>query len=107
MQLNQRAIGATAFVTPSEYRRHLNIYGEQREVAVATFEMAGIADGIDVSDDDILAHYDARPDGFRSEESVDIEFIEIGRDILAVEAEISDEDLHPHATDPPHPQPTQ
>ena len=89
----QRAVAATAFVTPSEYRRHLNIYGEQRQVAVATFELAGISEGIEVSEDDILAYYDARPDGFQSEETVDFEFIEIGRDLLALEAEVSDDEL--------------
>jgi hypothetical protein len=29
----QRGIGATAFVTPSEYRRYLNLFGEQRQVS--------------------------------------------------------------------------
>ncbi|MBT8079546.1 MAG: SurA N-terminal domain-containing protein [Gammaproteobacteria bacterium] len=89
----QRAIAATAFVTPSEYRRHLNIYGEQREVAIATFELDDIRESIDVSEDEILAFYDDNPDSFQSEESVDIEYIEINREELAQNAGVSAEEL--------------
>ena len=95
----QRAIAETAFVTPSEYRRHLNIYGEQREVAVATFELASIMDGIEVGEDEIVAYYDAQPEGFQSQESVDFEFIEIRRDDLAAAADISDEELQQYYED--------
>ena len=40
----QRGIGATAFVTPSEYRRYLNLFGEQRQVSIATFDVAALAE---------------------------------------------------------------
>ena len=95
IRLNQleRAIAATAFVTPSEYRRHLNLYGEQREVAVATFELSDIVREIEVSEEEILAYYDERPNDFQSEESVDIEYIEIRRDLLALETELTEEEL--------------
>ena len=95
----QRAIAATAFVTPSEYRRHLNIYGEQREVAAATFELSGIVEELDVTEDEILAWYDERPDAFQSEESVDLEYIEISREELAAVAEISEEELQQYYSD--------
>ena len=89
----QRGIGATAFVTPSEYRRYLNLYGEQREVSLATFDVAALADTVVVKDEDIVAHYDARPDDFLSRETVDFEYIELRRDLLTQEVEISEEEL--------------
>lgn len=89
----QRSIGATAFVTPAEYRRYLNLYGEQRQVAIATFELAAAAANIDVSDEDVQTYYDERPDDFQSPESVDFEYLEISRDALADEVEISEEQL--------------
>lgn len=89
----QRGIGATAFVTPSEYRRYLNLFAEQRVVSLATFDIAGLADTIVVRDEDVQAYYDARPDDFMSPESVDFEYLEIDRDALADSIEISEEEL--------------
>ena len=89
----QRGIGATAFVTPSEYRRYLNLYGEQRQVSVATFDLLSIGNGIEVGDGEVSAYYDARPDDFMSPESVDFEYIEIRRDLLAEQVELTEDTL--------------
>lgn len=89
----QRGIGATAFVTPSEYRRYLNLYAEQRIASIATFDIAALAETIVVHDEDIQAFYDARPDGFRSPESVDFEYIEVNRNTLAEEVEVGEDVL--------------
>jgi peptidyl-prolyl cis-trans isomerase D len=89
----QRGIGATAFVTPSEYRRYLNLYAEQRMASIATFDIASLAETIVVKDEDIQSYYDARPDDFRSPESVDFEYLELNRATLGEEIEISDDVL--------------
>ena len=86
----QRGIGATAFVTPSEYRRYLNLFAEQRIASIATFDIASLADTIVVKDEDVQAYYDSRPDDFRSPESVDFEYLEVNRDEIAAEIEISE-----------------
>jgi peptidyl-prolyl cis-trans isomerase D len=85
----QRGIGATAFVTPSEYR---NLFGEQREVSLATFDVAALADTVVVREEDISDYYNARPDEFLSPETVDFEFIELRRDLLTQGVEITEED---------------
>ncbi len=95
----QRGIGATAFVTPSEYRRYLNLYAEQRQVSVATFDVAALADTVVIRDEDIAAYYDARPDGFMSPESVDFEYLELRRGLLAEQTVISEEELQQHYQD--------
>jgi peptidyl-prolyl cis-trans isomerase D len=89
----QRGIGATAFVTPSEYRRYLNLFGEQRQVSLATFNVAALADTVVVKEEDIVAYYDARPDDFLSPETVDFEYIELRRDLLTQDVEITEEEL--------------
>ena len=89
----QRGIGATAFVTPSEYRRYLNLVGEQRQVSIATFDVAALAETVVVKEEDIVAYYDARPDEFRSPETVDFDYIELRRDLLTQEVEITEEAL--------------
>jgi len=95
----QRGIGATAFVTPSEYRRYLNLYAETRQVSIATFDIAALADTIVVNDEDIQAYYDARPDDFRSPETVDFEYLEINRDTLAAEMDVAEEVLQQYYAD--------
>ena len=47
----RRAIGATALVTPAEYRRYLNLVAEQRLVSLATFDIDGVAADVEVTDE--------------------------------------------------------
>ena len=95
MQQNQlqRSIAATAFVTPGEYRRYLNLMGEQRRMTLATFDSAAISEGVEVSEEEIVAFYDARPGEFTLPETADVEYIEIRRDVLNQQVEISEEAL--------------
>lgn len=92
----QRGVGATAFVTPSEFRRYLNLYGELRRVSVATFDVAQVAASVDVTDADVQEYYDERPTEFVLPETVDIEYLEIRRDALAEQATVSDAELMQH-----------
>lgn len=89
----QRGIAATAFVTPAEYRRYLNLYGEQRQAAIATFAIDKAVEKIEVTDDEIAAYYDAHPEEFQAPESVDIAYIEVNRNVLAQDVEVSEEEL--------------
>lgn len=98
----QRGIGATAFVTPTEYRRYLNLFAEQRQASLAIFDIAALADTIVVKDEDVQTYYDARPDDFRSPESVDFEYIEINREVLAAEIEIAEDVLQQYYEDNSH-----
>ncbi len=92
----QRGIGATSFVTPAEFRRYLNLYGELRRVAVATFDVSKVAETVELTDTDVQEYYDARPTEFQLPETVDLEYLEIRRDLLAAEATISEADLLQH-----------
>ena len=89
----QRSIFATAFVTPAEYRRFLNLMGEQRRFALATFDPSAISEGIELTEDEIVAFYDDRPDDFTTPEAADAEYVEFRRDDLSQQVEISEEAL--------------
>lgn len=95
----QRGIGATAFVTPTEYRRYLNLYAEKRVASIAIFDIAALADTVVVRDEDVQAYYDSRPDDFRSPESVDFEYLEINREVLAQEIEVEEDVLQEYYED--------
>lgn len=89
----QRGIGATAFVTPAEYRRYLNLYGEQRRAAVATFDTRAEAEQVEVGDEEVTAYYEAHAEEFQAPESADIAWIEIDRRELAEGIEVTEEEL--------------
>jgi peptidyl-prolyl cis-trans isomerase D len=95
----QRAVGATAIVTPAEYRRYLNLVAEQRLVSLATFTTDGVAEDFEVAADQITAFYDDNTTLFLTSESADIEFIEIRRDEVSTAVDISEDVLQEYYED--------
>lgn len=89
----QRGIAATAFVTPADYRRYLNLAREEREVSIATFDIESVIEAVEVSDADVQSYYDERPDEFRSPESADLKYVELRRDALRQEVAVSEDEL--------------
>ena len=89
----QLAIGATGLVTPAEYRRYINLLGEERLVTTATFAPDSVQETIEIDDAAIAAYYENNPLSFQLPESADIEFILIDRDEVAATIEISEERL--------------
>ena len=89
----RRAVGATALVTPAEYRRYLNLIAEQRLVSMATFDIESAAAEIEVTDEMIVAFYETNETMFLTEETADIEFIEVRRDAVAAEINVSEDAL--------------
>ena len=95
MRIDQlrRAVGATALVTPADYRRYLNLMAEQRLVTLATFDLSGAIDGVEVTDEAVAAFYKENDTMYLTEESADIEMIEVRRDAVSESIEISEEAL--------------
>lgn len=93
VQQFQRGVAATAFVTPGEYRRYLNLYGEQRRAAIATFDVDAVADEIEISDEDIASYFESNPMEFRSPESADVEYIVVNHNDLRQQVEITGQEL--------------
>lgn len=89
----QRAIAASAIVTPAEYRRYLNLIAEQRVVTLATLGQDSVSGDIVVTDEMITAYYDDNPTLFQLPDTADIEYIALRRDQLAAAVEVSEEEL--------------
>ncbi len=94
-----RGIGATAFVTPTEYRRYLNLYAERRQATLAVFDIVALANTVVVREEDVTTYYEARPDDFYTQESVDFEFLEVNRATLSQEIEIAEDVLQQYYED--------
>jgi peptidyl-prolyl cis-trans isomerase D len=98
LQQFQRGLAATAFVTPAEYRRYLNLYGEERRVAIATFVVDRFAEDIEVGEDDVAVWYNDNPAEFQTPESADVEYLEIDRSGLRRQADIGEQELEEYYT---------
>jgi len=95
----RRAIGATSLVTPSDYRRYLNLLAEQRLISMAAFDVESAADEVEVSEEMVTDFYAENDTMFLTEESADIEFIEIRRDAVAADIEVSEDALQEYYKD--------
>ncbi len=95
----RRAVGGTALITPSEYRRYLNLVAEQRLVSIATFDVANAAAEVEVSEEQILAFYEENDTLYLQQETASIEYIEISRADVADSIEISEEVLNEYYLD--------
>jgi len=89
----QRAIRGSALVSPAQYRRFLNLAGEQRVVTTASLDASAVADEINVTDELIAAYYDDNPTLYQLPESADVEYVEILRSDVAASVSISEQDL--------------
>jgi peptidyl-prolyl cis-trans isomerase D len=89
----QRAIRGSALVTPSSYRRYLNLAAEQRVVTMATIDPATVADEVVVTDEMISAYYDDNPTLYQLPETADVEYVEISRNEVAANVSVSEQDL--------------
>jgi len=87
------SIMASALVTPSEYRRYLNLAAEQRLVSLATIAEAAVAGELNISDEDIQTFYDNNPASYQLPETADVEFIRISREDIAQQVNVEEQTL--------------
>jgi peptidyl-prolyl cis-trans isomerase D len=73
-------IVASAFYTPAEYRRYIELLAEQRKSAYVSFDPVSLAAEVEATTEAMQAYYDANPAQFETEESVDLEFVQIRLD---------------------------
>jgi len=95
----QNSIATSAFYTPSELARYVELYNEERELAYALFETDNFRDQVVLNEADTLAYYEANKVRFYTEESVDLEYIEVLQADLAEGIEVTDEILENYYED--------
>ena len=95
----ENSIATSAFYTSSELARYVELYSEERELAYALFEADSFRDQVVLDEADTLAYYEANKVRFYTEESVDLEYIEVLRADLAEGIEVTDEILENYYED--------
>ena len=92
----QRALRGSALVSPSEYRRFLNLAAEQRVVRLATIDAASVEAAINVTDEMITAFYDDNATLYQIPESADVQYVEISRSDVAQAVSVTEQELLEH-----------
>ena len=89
----QRAIRGSSVVSPSAYRRYLNLAFESRVITTATITPESVASEISVTEEMIAAAYDENTTAYFLPETVDVEYVEIHRDAVAADVNVTEEQL--------------
>jgi peptidyl-prolyl cis-trans isomerase D len=89
----QNGIATSAFYTPTEYRRYIELSRQRREVAFADFAADAFVDRVEISDEAVREQYETSKLNYMTEESVDLEYIELLGGDLAADIEVTDEAL--------------
>jgi peptidyl-prolyl cis-trans isomerase D len=89
----QRAIRGSSVVSPSAYRRYLNLAFESRVITTATITPESVASEINVTEEMIAAAYDENTTAYFLPETVDVEYVEIHRDAVAADVNVTEEQL--------------
>ncbi len=95
----QTGVAASSFVTPAEMRAFIELVNERRELYYALFAVEDFASEVEVTDEDVQAHYDDNAALYTSEETVDFEYVELSLDEVAAEIEITEADLREYYED--------
>jgi peptidyl-prolyl cis-trans isomerase D len=86
----ENGIAGSAFLTPAEYRRYIELFNERRELAYAVFSVDDFLPKVEIGDDAIAAHYEENGPRYMSPETVDLEYIELDQASIAATVEVTD-----------------
>jgi peptidyl-prolyl cis-trans isomerase D len=70
-------VGYSAFYTPSEFRRYIELDGETRDIEYLLLPSGSWMGEVEISAEQIAAHYELNQRTYMSEEAVTLEYIEL------------------------------
>ncbi len=89
----QDSINRTAFTTPSELRRALELQNQTRDVSFVLFPVSRYQNDIRIADEDVVSYYETHAQEFMTPEMVNVEYIEIRQSDHADEVQIDSDEL--------------
>jgi peptidyl-prolyl cis-trans isomerase D len=89
----QNGIADSAFLTPAEFRRYIELYNQRREVGYALFDVEAFTPAVEIDDAAITEHYQNNQQSYQTVETVDLEYVELAQADIAAVIEITEEDL--------------
>lgn len=89
----QENLAASAFVTPEEFRRVVELSNEQREVEYALFPPSLFVDGVSVTDAEIASWYESNPMRYQTEAQATIDYVLVDRALARERVAVDEESL--------------
>ncbi len=89
----QSGIADSTFLTPTEFRRYIELYNQRREVGYALFEVDAFSPQVEIDDAAIAAHYESNQQSYQTVETVDLEYVELAQSDIAATIEVTEEGL--------------
>lgn len=95
----RNGISNTSFTLPQEADRLAALGRQTRTVEAVRFDFAKAVEGIEVSDDDVVAYFDENKDSYQFPERAKIQYIELNSASLAEGIEITEEQAQAYYED--------
>jgi peptidyl-prolyl cis-trans isomerase D len=89
----QEGIQSSAFLTPAEFRRYIELYNERREIAYVSFSVDSFLAATEITDAQIAEHHAANAALYMSAETVDLEYVELDEATISVGVTVSEQEL--------------
>jgi len=89
----QNGFGVSAFVTPGEVKRRVELEGESREIDYVTIPAAKFAGQAVVTPADVLAMYEKNKASYRTEETVSLQYLQLKLSDVAAAVSVTEEGL--------------
>lgn len=86
-------LAQSAFYTPAEFRRYIELVNQRRQVGYALFEASSFVDAVEVSEPEVETYYSENGAEFQTEESVDLEYVRLRLEDVAANVSVTEEDL--------------
>lgn len=87
-----QAVASSSLATPAVARPSLQAFFERRDVQWARFETSAYSGKVQVTDEDVAAFYNSKPELFQAAEKVDIEYVVLDLAGVSNSLTISDSD---------------
>lgn len=89
----QQGLTASDFTLPSELAANAALSLQVRDFAYVTLSKAAALEGVDASEEEVNAYYEANKSQFVQAEQIAVEYIDLTPDALMLKAEVSDEEI--------------
>ncbi len=98
----QDGIINSAFYTPTDFRRFILLDGEKRRIDYAVLDADSYIDGLNIDEIAVEAYYQANQPQFETEESVDLEYIELNLAEISDEVQVSEKEVKAYFDEDPN-----
>ena len=95
LQIDQlrRALIESSFITPSEFRKFVELQMEARSGQFLMIPSSNYADQVSLGNEEISAFYSQNTNSFMTQEEIDVEYLSIDIEEIAQDIKISDSDV--------------